>query len=120
MSGLDLATRCIQEVVPEAGAGARVVMEAGYVLLGAMCVALPQDVMDVSHKAAIALLHRFLAMYVAVACEAVPGELLLRQSWCICQLMPLICVRCDADASCSTSVAAATTLCAVACIDHAL
>ena len=50
MSGLDLATRCIQEVVPEAGAGARVIMEAGYVLLGAMCVALPQDVMDVSQR----------------------------------------------------------------------
>ena len=48
MSALELATRCIREVVPEAGVGARVVMEAGYIVLGAMCVALPQDVMDVS------------------------------------------------------------------------
>ncbi len=49
MSALELATRCIREVVPEAGVGARVVMEAGYIVLGAMCVALPQDIMDVSH-----------------------------------------------------------------------
>ena len=49
MSGLELATRCIREVAPEAGVGARVVIEAGYILLGAICVALPQDVMDVSH-----------------------------------------------------------------------
>jgi hypothetical protein len=48
MSALELATRCIREVVPEAGVGARVVMEAGYIVLGAMCVALPQDIMDVS------------------------------------------------------------------------
>ena len=47
MSGLDLATKCIREVAPEAGVGARVVIEAGYILLGALCVALPQDVMDV-------------------------------------------------------------------------
>ena len=49
MSGLELATRCICEVVPEAGIGARVIMEAGYILLGAMCVALPQDIMTVSY-----------------------------------------------------------------------
>ena len=48
MSALELATRCIREVAPEAGVGARVVMEAGYMVLGAMCVALPQDIMDVS------------------------------------------------------------------------
>ena len=48
LSGLDLGTKCIREVVPDSGAGARVIMEAGYVLLGAMCVSLPQDVMDVS------------------------------------------------------------------------
>ena len=34
--------------MPDSGAGARVIMEAGYMLLGAMCIALPQDVMDVS------------------------------------------------------------------------
>ena len=48
LSGLALATKCIREVVPDSGAGARVVMEAGYMLLGAMCIALPQDIMDVS------------------------------------------------------------------------
>ncbi len=50
MSGLEVATRCIQEVAPEAGVGARVIMEAGYILLGSMCVALPQDIMDVSQR----------------------------------------------------------------------
>ena len=48
MSGLELATRCTRESVTEAGAGARVVMEAGYILLGALCIALPQDVMEVT------------------------------------------------------------------------
>ena len=48
MSGLELATKCIREVVPEAGVGARVIMEAGYMLLGSLCVALPQDIMEVS------------------------------------------------------------------------
>lgn len=48
LSGLALGTKCIREVVPDSGAGARVVMEAGYMLLGAMCIALPQDIMDVS------------------------------------------------------------------------
>lgn len=48
LSGLDLGTKCIREIVPDSGAGARVIMEAGYMLLGAMCIALPQDVMDVS------------------------------------------------------------------------
>lgn len=48
LSGLDLGSKCIREVVPDSGAGARVIMEAGYMLLGAMCIALPQDVMDVS------------------------------------------------------------------------
>ena len=47
MSGLQVATSCVRDIVPEAGVGARVIMEAGYVLLGAICVALPQDVMDV-------------------------------------------------------------------------
>ena len=48
LSGLDLGSKCIREVVPDSGAGARIVMEAGYMLLGAMCIALPQDVVDVS------------------------------------------------------------------------
>ena len=48
MSGLQVATSCVRDIVPEAGIGARVIMEAGYILLGAICVALPQDVMDVS------------------------------------------------------------------------
>ena len=48
LSGLDLGTKCIKQVVPDSGAGARVIMQAGYMLLGAMCIALPQDVMDVS------------------------------------------------------------------------
>lgn len=47
LSGLALGTKCIREVVPDSGAGARVIMEAGYMLLGAMCIALPQDIMDV-------------------------------------------------------------------------
>ena len=48
LSGLDLGSKCVREVVPDSGAGARVIMEAGYMLLGAMCISLPQDVMDVS------------------------------------------------------------------------
>lgn len=48
LSGLDLGTKCIREVVPDSGAGARVIMEAGYILLGAICIALPQDIMEVS------------------------------------------------------------------------
>ena len=57
MSGLDLGVQCIREVVPEAGAGARVIMEAGYTLLGSLCTALPQDTMDVSNNPFLANQH---------------------------------------------------------------
>lgn len=48
MSGLELAVKCVQAVLPEAGSGAHVIMEAGYMLLGALCISLPEDVLAVS------------------------------------------------------------------------
>ena len=47
MSALELAVKCVQAVMPEAGSGAHVIMEAGYVLLGSLCISLPEDVMAV-------------------------------------------------------------------------
>lgn len=48
MSALELAVKCVQSVLPEAGGTAHVIIEAGYVLLGALCISLPEDVLTVS------------------------------------------------------------------------
>ena len=47
MSSLELAVKCLQGASPEAG-GAHVIMEAGYMLLGALCISLSEDVLAVS------------------------------------------------------------------------
>lgn len=81
LSGLDLGTKCIREVVPDSGAGARIIMEAGYMLLGAMCISLPQDVTDVSMHwlptadalmplKLLAVLSRVEYVYYCIACPA--------------------------------------------------
>lgn len=49
MSALDLAVKTVQAVLPEAGSTAHVIREAGYVLLGALCISLPADPMAVSN-----------------------------------------------------------------------
>lgn len=48
MSALQLAVKCIQVVASEAGSVGCAITEAGYTLLGVLCISLPADVLAVS------------------------------------------------------------------------
>ncbi|KAA6419849.1 MAG: hypothetical protein FRX49_10212, partial [Trebouxia sp. A1-2] len=99
MSALELAIKCIREVVPEAGVGARVVMEAGYVVLGAMCVALPQDIMDQRQEELLSLWQTALSAeaaqsldmkrYLTASLAAAESEMLTEMQWRVAALEAL-------------------------------
>ncbi|KAL3149121.1 hypothetical protein ABBQ32_001960 [Trebouxia sp. C0010 RCD-2024] len=99
LSGLDLGTKCIREVVPDSGAGARVIMEAGYILLGAMCIALPQDIMEPRHEDLLSLWQPALSAeaaqkldmkrYLTASLAAAEGEMLTEVQWRVAALEAL-------------------------------
>ncbi|KAL0055345.1 hypothetical protein WJX82_010851 [Trebouxia sp. C0006] len=99
MSALELATKCIREVAPEAGVGAQVVMEAGYMVLGAMCVALPQDMMDQRQEDLLSLWQTALSAeaaqsldmkrYLTASLAAAESEMLTEVQWRVAALEAL-------------------------------